>query len=299
MQFAREQDSPSSALRDEAGSGSDSDSATDKAKRIGAYLIQGILALGATGVVKHAVNPYSGAEAAVKIVTKTSTRKRRHAEMEVRFLKMARHENVIKMMHVDEDAKHYYLFTEYYDQGDLYNYIQKHGFFEEDAARHLFKQVLEAVDYCHRRLHICHHDIKLENLVINHSMQLRLIDFGFAIELGSEHGGAGKKLIEVYDSSPAYSPLEILLRRPHDESVDLFGLGVCLFYMLTGKFPFCDPDKTTFDELIQNVQSFQVEFPATMSHGAQDLIASLLARSAERISIPKIRAHEWVTRDSS
>jgi len=50
--------------------------------------------------------------------------------------------------------------------------------------------------------------------------------------------------MKVYDGSPAYAPLEILLRRPHDESIDIYSMGIVLFYMITGFFPFYDPDKT-------------------------------------------------------
>lgn len=216
---------------------------------------------------------------------------RKEAKKEIKILSNVNHESLIKLEHVDEDQHNIYIFTEYCEEADLYTYMEKNGYFDEHHARKLFVQLVDAVEFCHRSLRICHHDIKLENCVLTSDMRLKLIDFGFAVELDSS---AGKKLIEVYNSSPAYSPLEILMRRPHDESVDIFSLGVCLYYMLTGSFPFCDSETTTFEELCQNVQANLLEFPNELSSSVQDLIARMLAKRKDRIRLEEIMAHPWI-----
>jgi len=210
--------------------------------------------------------------------------------------------------HVEEDYQNIYIFTEYAENGDLFTYMQKNGIFDEGNARKLFSQMVDAVDFLHRKLHICHHDIKLENCVIDDEFTLKLIDFGFAIEMmkesnispGSPNSSSaaamviGKKLMKVYDGSPAYSPLEILMKRPHDESVDIYSMGIVLYYMITGYFPFCDPDKTTFEELCNNVQENRLDFPEGLSPAVQDLIIRMLAPRHNRVSIGEIRLHTWL-----
>jgi len=259
-------------------------------KGVGPYIFKENLGHGTTGTVRLAYNTTNGTKSAVKIVNKTVTRKRKEAKKEISVLQQnAEHKHIIKLELVEEDPMHIYIFTEYYEEGDLYAYIQRRGVFEETLAKLLFRQMVEAVDHCHKKLKICHHDIKLENLVMNAEMRVKLIDFGFAIDLDL----AGKKLIKIYDSSPAYSPLEILMKRPHDESVDVFSLGTCLYYMLCGRFPFCDPDKTSFEELVQNVQIERVDFPERLSSSAQDLIRRML-RKKNRISCEEIRYHPWM-----
>jgi len=186
---------------------------------------------------------------------------------------------------------------------------KKNGTFDEGNAKKLFVQMVDAVDFLHRKLHICHHDIKLENCVIDLDFSLKLIDFGFAIEMMKDNSNSpgspnsasaaammsiGKKLMKVYDGSPAYAPLEILLRRPHDESIDIYSMGIVLFYMLTGFFPFCDPDKTSFEELCNNVQENRIEFPEGLSPAVQELIARMLAPRHHRISVPEIKTHTWL-----
>jgi serine/threonine protein kinase len=121
---------------------------------------------------------------------------------EIKVLRGVEFEHIIRLENIEEDPLNIYIFTEYYEQGDLFAYIQKHGVFDEAIAKFLFRQMVEAVDYCHTKLHICHHDIKLENLVVNHNLNLKLIDFGFAIPLEQS---AGKKMIKIYDGSPGNS----------------------------------------------------------------------------------------------
>jgi len=170
--------------------------------------------------------------------------------------------------------------------------LKKNGTFDEPLARHLFCQMVNAVEFCHRKLRICHHDIKLENLTITKDFTVKMIDFGFAIELDAPP--AVKKLIKVYDSSPAYSALEILMKRPHDQTVDIFSLGVCLYYMLCGRFPYCNQDKTSLDELRQNVQDNNVDFPEGFSPVVQDLILRTLSNQKDRLPLEEIRCHPWI-----
>jgi serine/threonine protein kinase len=277
-------------VREQARSPPTSFSPLGEKNGIGPYIFKENLGHGTTGTVKLAYNTSFGTKSAVKIVNKTVTRKRKEAKKEISVLQNLDHKHIIKLEHVEEDPMFIYIFTEYYEEGDLYAYIQRKGLFEESSAKHLFRQMVEAVDFCHKKLRICHHDIKLENLVINGEKHLKLIDFGFAIDL---EPSVGKKIIKNYDSSPAYSPLEILQRRPHDETVDIYSLGTCLYYMLVGTFPYCDPHKTSFEELLSNVQSEIIEFPDHISKLVQDLIRRMLRRKS-RLTCEEIRYHPWM-----
>jgi len=266
---------------------------TVEEKRIAHYIIKDTIAEGTTGTVKLAFNTLTESYTAVKIVNKSIARKRKEAKKEIKALQKIFHENIVRLEHVEEDNLNIYIFTEYCELGDLFSYMQKNGVFDESTAKKLFIQMVDAVEFCHRKLRICHHDIKLENCVLDIDFTLKLIDFGFAIEMDCSPS-AGKKLIKVYDGSPAYSPLEILLRRPHDETVDIYSMGTALYYMLCGSFPFCDPDKTTFDELCKNVQNKPVEFPKGLSTAVQDLITKMVAPKNDRVTVEEIRSHLWL-----
>jgi MAP/microtubule affinity-regulating kinase len=259
-------------------------------KMVGPYLLKDFIGEGHTGTVKRATNTITNTESAVKIVSKTITRKSKDARKEIRILQSAKHPNIISLDFFEEDPLFIYIFTPYCDQGDIYSFIERNGFFDEYSARSLTAQMMAAVEFCHTHLKLCHHDVKLENFVLNYEFQVKLIDFGFAIEL--DPSSAGQKQITVFDSSPAYSALEILLRRPHDESVDIFSLGVCFYFMICGLFPFCDPEKTTYEELVSNVQEGNLIFPPGISLPFQELIEGMLLKTA-RSNMEDLRNHRW------
>lgn len=282
--------------RESSKKGKEDTSLSEKDKRIGPFIIREgeNIGHGTTGTVKLAFETTTKSLVAVKIVDKTIFRKRKEAKNEIRILQRVEdHKNIIKLKHVEEDSKNIYIFLEYCELGDLYSYIERHGSLDEINARRFFLQILDAVEYFHRKLRVCHHDLKLENCVITSEFELKLIDFGFATEF---EDAAGKKPIRIYDGSPAYSAPEILLRCPHDESVDIYSLGTALFFMLCGKFPFCEPGKTTCDELIANITTGGLEFPDPdlISPEVQDLIGKMLVPAAKRIKISEIRSHPWL-----
>jgi serine/threonine protein kinase len=186
--------------------------------------------------------------------------------------------------------------------------------------------MLAAVLFCHQRLKLCHHDVKLENFVLDHNQHVSLIDFGFAVDLGA----AGDKMVNdcapeyvvpvltlffisfflslglfhplqitVFDSSPLYSPLEILFKRPHDASVDVHALGVCLYYMIFGAYPF---NGETMQELTHEVEAHHIVFPgagAAAGSLAHDLIIRMLAPYPQRLALEDCLSHPWLLEEAN
>ena len=74
-----------------------------------------------------------------------------------------------------------YIATEYFPNGDLFSYVETCGFFSETLSGFYFKQLISALEYLHQTQSITHRDIKLENVVLDHAFNLKLIDFGVAI----------------------------------------------------------------------------------------------------------------------
>jgi serine/threonine protein kinase len=263
-----------------------------EAKFVGPYEIKNLIGEGSSGTVKLAVHSQTGQRAAVKIVSKAIARKRRDARKEIRILQNCFHPNIIRLEYVDEDFQNLYIFTEYVECGDLYSYIERNGPLDDKTAKIFARQMVEAVLYCQLELNLVHHDVKLENFVFDAAFQLKLIDFGFAVDLNA---GEDNQKITSYDSSPAYACLEILLRIPHDSKCDFFSLGVCFYIMLSGTFPFCDPERTSYEELCRNLQSTTVDFPPSIFPDARDLIEGLLIRK-EVMTWESIKNHPWFVR---
>jgi len=57
--------------------------------------------------------------------------------------------------------------------------LEKRGQLEELEARYYIKQIIEAINYCHK-FKVVHRDLKPDNLIISESMEVKLIDFGLS-----------------------------------------------------------------------------------------------------------------------
>jgi len=256
-------------------------------KMVGPYeILNQDIGFGSTGVVKLAQDRF-GAKFAVKIVSQRDVQLKNEALREIAILRSLRHRNIIEIKHVEELKDYIYIFTEYQDNGDLYSQMLRNGNFTEETARPIFVQMVDALAHCHQS-RVCHHDFKLENCVIDSRGHLKVIDFAYAVEFDSP-----TKLLRDYHGSPVYSAPEILFRKPHDSSVDIFSLGICVFYMLAGYFPFAkDEENTSFEQLCRNVRSFNLIFPAHFSVEVKDLLSKLL-KLKDRVSWEEIKQHPW------
>ena len=67
--------------------------------------------------------------------------------------------------------------SEYAENKDLFDFIQSAGKLSIKIVRHLFSQILAGVEYLHKR-NIVHRDLKLDNILIDSKIQLKLCDFG-------------------------------------------------------------------------------------------------------------------------
>jgi serine/threonine protein kinase len=69
--------------------------------------------------------------------------------------------------------------------GTLLSYIQKIGSpgLSENVCKHFYKQIADALSYLHLTVGIIHHDVKLENVLLTHDLQVKMCDFGFAVEV--------------------------------------------------------------------------------------------------------------------
>ena len=96
-----------------------------------------------------------------------------------------------------------YMVLEYADGGDALKHIQTTGALSEDRARMWTSQIASAVRYMHD-LDIAHRDLKLENLLLDSSDNIKICDFGFVRE------ATPGDLSQTYCGSKSYAAPEIL-----------------------------------------------------------------------------------------
>ncbi|MGY4663003.1 serine/threonine protein phosphatase PrpC [Pseudomonas chlororaphis] len=125
----------------------------------------------------------------------------------------------------------YYVMREYPGQ-TLAEHLQQHGPLPLAQWQELAERLLRAVGLLHRR-QILHRDIKPENLLLGDDGELRLLDFGLAYCPGLSEDQA-----HLLPGTPSYIAPEAFNGVAPTPRQDLYAVGVTLYHLLTGHFPY-------------------------------------------------------------
>ena len=144
------------------------------------------------------------------------------------------HPYIIKLHETYETNHHINIIMEYVGGPSLYTYLksQPNKKMNEIEGKRIFKQITEALQYCHHKC-ITHRDIKLENLLMDKNKNIKLIDFGFSTFMPVEEKA------KMFCGTPSYMSPEIVLKKEYcGPPADIWALGVLLFALLCGYFPY-------------------------------------------------------------
>ncbi|XP_036031901.1 sperm motility kinase 2B-like [Onychomys torridus] len=205
---------------------------------------------------------------------------------EINIMKSLTHPNIIKLFHVVQTRETTYLVMEHASEGDLLHHILDLGHLEESKARRLFTQILHAVQYCHDNF-IIHRDIKAQNILLDHKGNAKLCDFGLSAKVIP-----GQRLGDFCGTLPYCAP-ELFGKEAYDgRATDIWSLGVLLFFMVTGRFPF---NAYSDVRVIQQILDANFRVPPYVSVDIRDVILKLLIKNPyRRLTIGQIMRHPMV-----
>ena len=153
---------------------------------------------------------------------------------------------------------------------ELYNYLLKHGALPVDKVQKIFTQLVGAVSYIHDNGCV-HRDLKLENVLLDKSENVKLCDFGFTREYEGK-----TNYLQTFCGTICYSAPEMLRGEKYaGEKVDVWSLGIILFALLAGELPFDEDDDQATKEKISKDEP---KFPESMPEEAEKLIRKLLSK---------------------
>lgn len=126
---------------------------------------------------------------------------------------------------------------------------------ERDAAV-LMKTLIKAMIHCHANS-IMHRDLKLENIMFNSKevldyQDVKIIDFGLALAIDNKFG-----LSNAQVGSPYYTAPDVI-KGFYGKECDVWSLGVVLYILLSGHYPFNAKEHSVMEYKIINNP---VEFP--------------------------------------
>ena len=155
---------------------------------------------------------------------------------EARSVAQLRHESIISVIDVDrlEDGTPYVV-MEFVDGTDLQTLWLKRSFDLHETLR-LIRQIASGLQYVHDN-GIIHRDLKPTNIIIDRFQNARIADFGLALEVNTSRDPQKKG---SFGGTSRFMSPEQLSGESHriDERTDVWGMGVILFWMCTGEYPF-------------------------------------------------------------
>lgn len=220
------------------------------------------------------------------------------------------HPSIIRFIEAFETPTQMHVVMEFASGDSLCDVLRKHPHqrLGEPRARCIFHHLCAAVASLHAQ-NVIHRDLKLENVLLDKHDRPKVIDFGFSqfdytctAAAGrsnrSNDGPTNAKDTKNFCGTPSYMAPEVVSCKSYDgKKVDVWSLGVILFLLLCGKFPF---QGQSFHQLYQNIRNLQFAIPAGLSKDAHSLLrAILVVDPMKRPSVRDLQTHPWMVQTAA
>ncbi|KAJ0114016.1 hypothetical protein J7T55_007850 [Diaporthe amygdali] len=218
---------------------------------------------------------------------------------EIAIMKKLNHPNLVSLIEVldDPDEDSLYMVLEMCKKG----VVMKVGLdeaaepYSEETCRYWFRDLILGIEYLHAQ-GVVHRDIKPDNLLLTEDDVLKIVDFGV-----SEMFEKPEQMRTAKSAgSPAFLPPELCVAKHGDVSgtaADVWSMGVSLFCLRYGHIPF---NRSGVLEIYEAIKTETPAMPEDENEHFKNLISRLMEKDPEqRITMPEIREHPWVTKDGT
>lgn len=222
-------------------------------RRIGKYEIIREIGRGATSVVYKAYDPFQDREVAVKAVFPEvlgdQEHGRRYRKLFVTEASLAgklSHPHIVAIYDAAADDDASYIVMEYVDGSTLEQYARVDHLLPLSRVLEIIYKCARALDYAARE-GVIHRDIKPANILLAGETDIKVSDFGAALNAASD----STQITGV--GSPAYMSPEQVREQQLTYQTDIFSLGVVFYQLLTGRLPFLGTNNYSIIYQIINV----------------------------------------------
>ena len=258
---------------------------------------------GKFGAVRLGIHKKTGEKVAVKIISKEKMDNKdlELVNSEIDIMKMCLHDNVVRILDHYESSNTIYIIMEYLQGGNLNDYLENidPSAVTEDFAAFVVRQICWGLKYLHS-YGVVHRDLKPDNIMIcqkdiqltaSHFSCIKIMDFGLSKILGKN-----ERASEGYGTLSFVAP-EVLTRNPYGRPIDVWSVGIIIYYMVSGLLPF-DDEQDDEEVIAKRIVFSELKFPSKQfskrSPELKSLVKSLLVKSQEkRVTIEDALEHDW------
>lgn len=211
---------------------------------------------------------------------------------ELSILSRVSHPFVIRLEEVFKSSSRLFIVMEMASGGEMYDRVVARGRYTEAEARQALRMLLNGLAYLHG-IRVAHRDLKPENLLYSDTRpdaRLLITDFGLAHQMRN----AQEKMTDTC-GTPEYIAPEVLLRVAYTEKVDMWGVGVIAYILMSGIMPFDDDCRSRLYTHI--ITANYVYYPQFWSGSelAKQFVDSLLETNPDvRLSAADALKHDWI-----
>ncbi|MBK8914694.1 MAG: tetratricopeptide repeat protein [Phycisphaerales bacterium] len=256
---------------------------------------------GGQGVVFRALQRSTNRAVAIKFLREgplSTPAERARFEREGHILGRIRHPDIVTVHDSGHAAGHYYLVMDYIDGRPLDAYVAAGGRDIRPTLR-LFLRICEAVSAAHLR-GVMHRDLKPGNILVDADGAPHVLDFGLAKLADSGPHGAdapdATRTGQFIGSLPWSSP-EQAAGMDLDIRTDVYSIGVLLYQMLTGAFPY--PVTGPAADVLQHIRSHPPRRPRSLRREIGDEVETILLKCLQKDPSRRYQSAGELARDIS
>ena len=253
------------------------------------YEIKEILGAGGMGVVFRAWDRELQEAVAIKTLKPEvmDAQSIERFKQEIRLARKISHRNVVRNYDLGEFDGMLYITMEYVEGTTLEKLLRQRGKLPVSVALTVGKQLLRALEAAHE-MGVIHRDIKPQNIVVEPTGLVKVMDFGIA-RLAESHAHDTKGLTAVGSviGTPQYMSPEQLMATELDARSDLYAAGAVIFECLTGRVVFEAPTVTAL--ILAQVEQAPPD-PRTLNPAIPHDLALIVLKALE-----KTREARWST----
>ncbi|PGG96206.1 AGC/PDK1 protein kinase [Helicocarpus griseus UAMH5409] len=213
------------------------------------------------------------------------------------------HPGVVRLYYTFQDERSLYFVLDLASGGELLGVLKRMSTFDEECTRFYGAQILDTIDYMHKR-GVIHRDLKPENVLLDSQMHVKITDFGTAKILDrskrQEENSNGLPQLDAdadrdransFVGTAEYVSPELLTDKSAYKASDLWAFGCIIYQLLAGRPPFkAGNEYQTFQKIV----GLDYEFPAGFPPVARDLVERLLVLDpSRRLQMEHIKNHEF------